>query len=263
MQASVVSLLFHDVYERDPSESGFVNAAADRYKLSLAEFESQLAALASAGTRPVLVHELTKPGDGIPIVITVDDGGISFYTAVAHRLEALGWRGHCFVTAGAIGQPGFLDRLRIRDLRARGHVIGSHSMSHPSRFAACGPSAMRWQWEESRKILEDVLGEAVTVASVPGGYFSPAVARAAAEAGLKVLFSSEPETRTRMIAGCLVLGRFIVRRGCAPDFAQQIAMQGRSAMFREWSAWNAKKVAKALLGPAYPWLAERVARWDR
>jgi hypothetical protein len=37
-----VSLLFHDVYESDPGESGFRSPAADRYKLSLHEFEAQL-----------------------------------------------------------------------------------------------------------------------------------------------------------------------------------------------------------------------------
>src|SRR5262245_54624284 len=40
-----VSLLFHDVYRADPRESGFVSAAADRYKLQLRDFDAQLASL--------------------------------------------------------------------------------------------------------------------------------------------------------------------------------------------------------------------------
>ena len=56
---------------------------------------------------------------------------------------------------------------------------------------------MRHEWSESRQRLEDMLGHAVTVGSVPGGYFSRAVAEAAAEAGLQVLFTSEPTTRIR------------------------------------------------------------------
>jgi hypothetical protein len=41
-----VSLLFHDVYESDPRESGFRSPAADRYKLSVPQFEAQLDGLA-------------------------------------------------------------------------------------------------------------------------------------------------------------------------------------------------------------------------
>ena len=41
-----VSLLFHDVYAADPRESGFGSPAADRYKLSLGQFDEQLAGLA-------------------------------------------------------------------------------------------------------------------------------------------------------------------------------------------------------------------------
>ena len=42
----VVSLLFHDVYESDPGESGFCSPAADRYKLSVRDFVAQLDGLA-------------------------------------------------------------------------------------------------------------------------------------------------------------------------------------------------------------------------
>ena len=41
----VLSLLFHNVYETHPAESGFLCLAADRYKLSIAEFDAQLAGL--------------------------------------------------------------------------------------------------------------------------------------------------------------------------------------------------------------------------
>ena len=37
-----VSLLFHDVYVADPRESGFASHAADRYKLTVRQFEAQL-----------------------------------------------------------------------------------------------------------------------------------------------------------------------------------------------------------------------------
>src|SRR5204863_2528974 len=96
-----VSLLFHDVYVRDTCESGFWSSAADRYKLSLADFEAQLAGLAGVrADAPVLASDPWLDGErkARPFLITVDDGGVSYYTIVADRLEALGWRGHCFIS---------------------------------------------------------------------------------------------------------------------------------------------------------------------
>ena len=258
----LLSLLFHDVYARDPVESGFPGPAADRYKLSTSDFERQLSGLAEARRdAPVLIDgRRPVPEGGQGFAITVDDGGVSFFTEVAPRLEARGWRAHCLVTTGCIGRRGFLDRAQIRDLGRRGHVIGSHSVSHPPRFHGLGRKDMVREWRESRATLEDVLGEKVAVASVPGGGYSQAVAAAAAEAGLGALFTSEPERRLQVVEGCLVLGRFTVRRGSDDDFSLRLGRLQASALLRQWVVWNGKKVAKGMLGSAYPRLALGMAR---
>ena len=177
----LVSLLFHDVYRGEPRESGFDSAAADRYKLSIPEFETQLSGVAHVRSDPPIlasrfllqqVSDTSDTSDIFPYLITVDDGGLSYYTVVADRLERLGWRGHCFVTTDCIGQRGFLTVRQIRELDTRGHIIGSHSASHPTRFSACSIPQMRREWTRSREALQDVLGHPVNVASVPGGYFS-------------------------------------------------------------------------------------------
>ena len=249
-----LSLLLHDVFERDPSESGFSGPAADRYKLSVRELDAQLRGLSSVRRDAPILVPRRWPGRGTdtPFLLTVDDGGVSFYTRVADRLEALGWRAHCFVTTSCVGRAGFLDVRQIRELHRRGHVIGTHSVSHPTRFSACGWDEMVREWTESRRVLTDLLGEDVTVGSVPGGYFSPTVAAAAREAGLSVLFTSEPTTRVWTVCGCLVLGRFSLRRGHRPDFAARLGGMRTSTLWREWLVWNAKKRAKALLGSIYP-----------
>src|SRR5262245_47304812 len=79
---------------------------------------------------------------------------------------------------------------------------------------ACGSCGAPWHLEgpvlnflgdeafrtpKSRELLRDILGESVTVASVPGGYYGRAVAETAAEAGIRVLFNSEPTTRTQTV----------------------------------------------------------------
>ena len=261
-----ISLLFHDVYDSDPAESGFRSEAADRYKLSRADFEAQLDGVARVrcdppglirGVEPVMLNPGGSTRQDPPYTITVDDGGISYYTHIADSLEARGWRGHCFVSTGFTGTRGFLDAARIRELDARGHVIGSHSASHPPRFSTLPFDRMVTEWRQSREALEDILGHAVGVASVPGGYFSPLVARAAREAGIRILFTSEPVTSVAAGPDCTLIGRFTVRRGHAPDTAQRFVMPAPWARSTAWVTWNAKSLVKPLLGPSYM----RIADW--
>jgi peptidoglycan/xylan/chitin deacetylase (PgdA/CDA1 family) len=244
-----VSLLFHDVYESDPRESGFRSPAADRYKLSVAEFEAQLDGLAELRT--------PRSESRIPAVLTFDDGGISYYTVIADRLEALGLRAHCFVSTDHVGERGFLTSQQIRELDARGHTIGTHSASHPPRFSALTASAMRREWSDSRQRLEAIVDHAVTVGSVPGGYFSRAVAEAAAYAGLRTLYTSEPTTRPSLFDGLRVVGRFTIRRGHASDMAFRFASAAPWARCGAWLGWNTKALVKPVLGASY----SRVADW--
>jgi peptidoglycan/xylan/chitin deacetylase (PgdA/CDA1 family) len=262
----IVSLLFHDVYASDPHESGFRSPAADRYKLTVPNFEAQLDGLAAVdvGT-PWLATEFARtteppipdPASRIAAVITFDDGGESYYTVAAARLEELGWRGHCFVTTNFIGHRGFLTASQLRELDARGHLIGSHSASHPARFNSLTLAGMRSEWSDSRQKLEDILGHAVTVGSVPGGYFSPDVAQTAADAGLRVLFTSEPTTRMAPAHDLLLIGRFTIRCGHPPDAAQRFVAAAPWARCGAWIGWNTKALVKPLLGASYA----RIADW--
>lgn len=260
----LLTLLYHDVYRANPTESGFHGHAAGRYKIALPAFKGQLAQLeAVVGSFPLVTMEYDNPDGCTPFAITVDDGGVSYYTLIAECLEMRGWRGHCFVTTGWTGKPGFLDAAQLRELHARGHVIGSHSVSHPQRFAACSWEEMLREWSESRKELQDILGADVTSASVPGGYFSTQAALAAHAAGFTALFTSEPRTRTRDIGGCRVFGRHTLRHGHPEDLAARLARGDLSTLCSEWLSWNAKKVLKKAMGANYPRLAARFTGIER
>jgi peptidoglycan/xylan/chitin deacetylase (PgdA/CDA1 family) len=241
----LLALLFHDVYHATPEESGFAGPAAARYKIAAPAFDAHLAALASVRRdAPVLLTETSAIEGTTPFAITVDDGGASFYTVVAERLERRGWRGHCFVTTDYIGRPGFMERRQIAELHARGHLIGSHSATHPMRLRACGWERIVQEWGESRDALSDLLGVAVTVASVPAGAVSRRVIEAAHHVGLRVLFTSDPDTLVRMVAGCRVAGRFTVRAGHSPRFTAEVAALRPSRLARERGLWAMKQAVK-------------------
>ena len=170
----IVSILYHDVVGLGALDSsGFVTPGADRYKLDIREFELHLQAIAGEiGLRPTMLTEFPAESQNQQLLITFDDGGVSCYSIVADMLERYGWRGHFFVTTDFIDTRRFLGRGQIRELRGRGHVIGSHSCSHPAQMSHCSKLELKEEWSGSVNKLQDILGEPVQVASVPGGFYS-------------------------------------------------------------------------------------------
>ncbi|MBK8313130.1 MAG: polysaccharide deacetylase family protein [Acidobacteria bacterium] len=259
----VISLIYHDVVKReDHQQSGFPTADAAIYKLDPDLFKQHLAAIAGAvSSRPILVTELESNNEGNegsehPWMITFDDGGSSSHHPIADLLEAAGWRGHFFITTDYVGKPGFMTREQIRDLRRRGHIIGSHSCSHPLRFASRPWEEMKREWSESAKALSEILEERVLMASLPGGQYSRRVAQAAAAAGIKVLFTSEPVVRIDNVDGCLVIGRYSIQRWMPPAVAAGLASGLPTPRFKQWAWWEIKKATKAVGGETYLKLRE-------
>ncbi len=254
-----VVLLYHDVVAHEHEDtSGFPGPGAARYKLTPDEFRAHLDALAAAVHVPPLILPDVSPKSGANQgwMLTFDDGGASALAPTADLLEAKGWRGHFFITTDVIDTAPFLSKQQLRDLRRRGHVIGSHTCSHPERISSCPWEQMLREWRQSRAALEDILGEPIATASVPGGFYSRAVALAAAEAGINILFNSEPTTRLRTIGGCRVLGRYSIIRGTPAQAAAALARGDSLARLRQALSWNVKKVAKATGGRFYLRLRE-------
>jgi peptidoglycan/xylan/chitin deacetylase (PgdA/CDA1 family) len=201
-----------------------------------------------------LVRVIDRAGEWrreVPLFLTFDDGAASSYTIVAGELEQRGWRGHFFITTDWTGQPGFLDADQIRELRERGHVIGSHSCSHPARMSKLSWTELLKEWKQSSAILSDILQEPVASASVSDGYYSRKVGRAAAAAGIRALFTSEPSARVSTVDGCLILGRYSIQSRTPASVSGAIAAGHRWPRFRQAMMWQAKKPVKALAGESY------------
>jgi peptidoglycan/xylan/chitin deacetylase (PgdA/CDA1 family) len=196
-----------------------------------------------------------------PLFLTFDDGGVGAYTVIAPALERRGWRGHFFVTAGQVGAPTFLSASQIRELSRRGHVIGSHSYTHPVRMAACSRAELADEWQRSVAALSDVLGQTVVTGSVPGGFYGQVVAEEAAAAGIKTLFTSNPTTRCIRVADCLVLGRYTLRRWSKPEVSGALAAGHWAPRARQWAVYGSLAVARRVFGDRYTQV--RQAFWRR
>lgn len=259
-----ITLLFHDVVTNGQwDSSGIVSAGSDRFKLDVSEFCRHLQAIAERLPGPPLTTNALSSGSRVicPVLLTFDDGGVSGINPVAELLDELNWKAHFLITADWIGTPGFLNRSEIRELRQRGHVIGSHSFSHPARMSFCKSEELDKEWERSIGILTEIIGEPVCVASVPGGYYSDRVASSAAKYGIQVLFNSEPVARFHRVNGCLVLGRFTVKNGYPSKKSGAIAGGARIPRLQQYLLWNCKNVVKSLGGEA--WLRARKIVFSR
>jgi len=241
------TLTYHDIAAREQREQvGFPGALAARYKLEPDAFEAHLDALAATG-----LEVGTLDADGAPpeLQLSFDDGGKSALLA-AEALERRGWRGHFFVTTGRLGTSGFLSADELRELSERGHLIGSHSHSHPTYMGRLTDEQLDRQWTRSRTVIAEILGTPPRTASVPGGYLSRAVIAAAGAAGYELLFTSEPTGRV-LQREIEVRGRYTIWATTPASVAVAYASGKRIARARLWLEWNAKKLAKHVSPSAY------------
>ena len=251
----MTALMYHDVVAAgDEDSSGFPGRDAALYKVTPETFSEHLDAIADAPRQPRPhspdpVDPLDRH-DSPDLIVTFDDGGASAMAA-ADLLEARGLVGHFFITTNYIGRRGFVGDLNLRELARRGHVIGSHSCSHPLRMGHGTVTQMLDEWRRSRAVLSDILGADVRVASVPGGDFSMPVAEAAAQAGITTLFTSEPTAETQQLSGLTLAGRFTIQRWTTARTVAALAAGNWLPRARQAAMWKAKKLSKRLGGERY------------
>lgn len=248
-----ITIGYHDVVDGQEAPGNAGARHSGRYKLSRANFRAHLDAVALRAN-PAVLSVIAGRRDWAhsrPVFLTFDDGALSSYTCVAEELETRGWRGHFFITTDWIGRKGFLDAAQIRELHARGHVIGSHSCSHPARMSKLGWHELLHEWKDSCAILGDILREPVRTASVADGYYSRKVGQAAAAAGIEVLFTSDPRTRVAHVEKCMVLGRYAIQSHTPAHISGAIAAGDCLSRWLQSVSWQARKPVKAVTGESY------------
>lgn len=250
------ALVLHDVYGSDgAAATGFGGADADRYKLSVAGLGRVLDSVATAGCHPAVDLDTRTDWPAAAVALTFDDGGVGAVLHTADLLEARGWRGWFMIVTGRLGQPGFLAPAQVRELHHRGHVIGTHTHSHPVPISGLPLEEIVEEWAQSRAALEDLLGAEVRTGSVPAGFYSRRVGQAADRAGLRLLFTSEPVRGEARAGSCRVVGRYGVLAATPPGRVTALLRGEPLSRLREWAWWNLKKAPKSLGGGV--WLALR------
>jgi peptidoglycan/xylan/chitin deacetylase (PgdA/CDA1 family) len=111
----------------------------DRYastNISLETFEKQLQFLKDNKYSVFTFGDAIakwKNGDAFPeksVIITVDDGYLSFYTGAYPLLMKYGYTATVFVQTGTVGGGDFMSWKQIEEIQDSGIEIGNHSHSH-------------------------------------------------------------------------------------------------------------------------------------
>ena len=240
---SGVWLMYHDVFAQ--AAVAEASAGAVLYHVSRDLFRRHLAAIAAVGVAVRTAAEWTaRHSDGDEhVVLTFDDG---WEGSLTHGVESLADAGMCasfFVTTGYIGKRPFASAQQIREAHAAGMEIGSHGASH-CFLAECGEAEIRAELEGSKARLEDLLGAPVVTAAVPGGAWSPTVARVARECGYEAVCTSRAGLNN---AGTdpFRLRRIAIRGSTTPD---DVARYARMSVGREVLRAGALELPRRALG---------------
>jgi len=175
-------LMYHDLGVPNGQDQGH-----RPYILDPKVFDSQMSEIKKTGSCVLTLSEwmVSKPEQS-SIILTFDDGHVSNYEWALPILMKYQLTGTFFVTAGQVGKGETLNWQQMRDMHALGMEIGSHTLTHrpPSLLT---DTELRYELEESRKVLEDGLGAPVTTISSPTGFFNPRMVSIAREVGYQAL----------------------------------------------------------------------------
>ncbi len=139
------------------------------------------------------------------VAITFDDGYEDNLLWAAPLLQQRGFQGIVFVITDLVGKESgeiwaegdpsgfgrFLSREQLRQLRAAGMFVGSHTQSHRP-LTGLDESGLQAELEESRRVLEEITGAPVRLLTYPLGDFDHRSETAAGRAGYSASFTTIP-----------------------------------------------------------------------
>ena len=157
-------LLFHDV---DVNYRTGMQDQNSRYLMNWDKFKNIIKSAEKSET----IFEKIEPYSALPqnfTRITVDDGGGSSLE-LAKFLKSLNIKAYFFIVSNFIGRDKFLTKNEIHDIHKMGHIIGSHSHTHPNPFHLISKNEVIKELNKSIAILEDIINSPVRTFAVPGG----------------------------------------------------------------------------------------------
>ena len=239
-------LLYHRFLSRAAYDRGEIRSTERTYVAFDDDFAAEMQFLKDAGWTTIDLDEYADALDGqgpFPkkaIVVTIDDGFRSVYLHAFPVLKRLGMKAVFFVTpdksAHNFTKNAPLDvpatDEELREMSAAGIAIESHGMTH-RYLTDLDDHTIRWELEESRRVLSERFGRQVRYLAIPSGAYSRRVRSHVATSGYRVVFASRKGTNhagvDRFAMRRLVVGRGFGAAGLAHLLRPATAFQLRLA----------------------------------
>jgi peptidoglycan/xylan/chitin deacetylase (PgdA/CDA1 family) len=180
----MIVLNYHELAEASPPNAWCLTH--EMFDAHLALYEDRL-----ISPRNFLEHcTETKASRTDAVLLTFDDGFLSDYTHAYARYVTTGRIPGfmSFIPVSLVGSPGRMSWEMIEELSRSGVAIGSHGMTHAD-LTTVSDVELDHEVTVSKSMLEDRLGQRVTLFAFPYGRFSRRVWEAALNAGYTHLFT--------------------------------------------------------------------------
>jgi len=220
----IVFLMYHELElpgrKLIQSEPGYV-----RYILLQETFREQMEWIKSSGFHGLSVGKALRYPQEPSVCITFDDGCETDLIAAGPVLQKLGLAATFYLTAGFLGDPGYLSPDQVRELDALGFEIGCHSLTHPY-LSDLSDLDLRREIVDAKLRIEEIVGHPIEHFSCPGGRYDSRALGIARRAGYRSVATSRFYANH---AGTnpYQLGRVAIVRGLPlDDFAATCRGQG-------------------------------------
>jgi len=161
-----VCLMYHDV----SPEPAHADGSGQYFSVSRSAFERQLDQLADLGYRVCSVEEAVNApkSDRRLIACSFDDGDAGQFERGFPALAKRNMSATFFITTGWVGTPNYVTWDALREMKAGGMSLQSHTRTHPF-LSQLDDAALRRELRESRDELDAELAQRTTSIALPGG----------------------------------------------------------------------------------------------
>ncbi len=177
----------------------------EKYRISPERFVSQMEYLSKKGYQTISPDDLlgfVQGGRTLPersVLITFDDGYKDNFTYAYPTLKKYKFKATIFLVTQYIGKKNgwsdgseeILSWEEIEEMKGEGFSFGSHTHTHPNLLELPQDKVLS-EIEDSKRILEERLGEAISFFAYPYGKFNSEIKEIVKEAGYLGAFSTLP-----------------------------------------------------------------------
>jgi peptidoglycan/xylan/chitin deacetylase (PgdA/CDA1 family) len=243
MTHSTTVLMYHAVGDTQ----GLCVGADAHYAVSSGQFARHLAMVKNAGSTVASVARLLAAphARASSVAFTFDDGHSSNGGA-AESIAKAGGSADFFVNPAHVGAPNYLSWSDLRAMAQAGMSIQSHGFNH-YYLNDLSPQEVESQLVDSKRAIEDQIGQPVTIFAPPGGRMAPNLKAVAERVGYRAICSS----RVGLWAateGAWDVARLAVMLATPDQQVERWIQQDRWEMANRRARYAALTWAKRLLG---------------